>query len=198
MTESTAGWIFIVGLPVFTFIGAEGKELFAVVFGARWAAAGIYAQRLAPLFCLWMVASPLNHLLTIREWQGTTLGFSFLHCVVTIVSLYAGIRLKSPEVGIAALGIGLFSLTAVNLQRLFRAGYSGWGRILRRVAPMAGCATLAIVPVAFAVRSPALWAISTRFLTSCLLYLFMVSAWRLYPSASWNALAPAFTKTQCQ
>lgn len=196
MTESTAAWVFVVGLPVFIFISMEGKELFAALFGARWAVAGIYAEHLAPMFCLWMVASPLNHLLTIREWQGTTVGFSFLNCVITVASLIAGIWLKSPGVGIAALGIGLFFLMAANLQRLFRAGYSDWGRVLRRVAPMMGCAILAIVPIAFAIRSPALWAISTRFLASCFLYLCLLRAWRLYPSASWNAFALVFENKQ--
>ena len=186
MTESTAGWVFLIALPVFLFIGLEGKQLFAAVFGARWAPAGVYAQILAPLFCLWMVASPLNHLLTIREWQGTTVGISFLHCTLTIAALYTGIWMKSAEIGITALGIGLFFLTVVNLQRLFHAGYSGWGRVLRRIAPMAGCALLAVFPVAFANRSPSLWAIGIRFLVSGVLYSSLVRTWRLYPSAAWS------------
>ena len=192
MTESTAGWAFLVGLPVFTFIGVEGRGLFTAVFGTRWATAGIYAQLLAPMFCLWFVASPLSHLLTIREWQGSTLAFSLLHCVITVACLYSGIWMKSPQIAIAALGIGLFFLTAANLQRFFRAGYSGWGRVLRQIVPMAACTALAIVPISFAIRSPALWAIVTRFMASSALYFFLVASWKLYPSLSWNAVAPAF------
>lgn len=187
LTESTAGWVFAVGLPVFLFIGLEGRGLFVVAFGPRWADAGLYAQLLAPLFCLWMVASPLNHLLTIREWQGTTVGLSILHCAFTVGALYYGILVKSATAGIAALGVALFLLTAANLQRLFAAGYTGWGRILRRVAPMAACAALAIGPVALLIRSPALWGVTVRFLAAGGIYLSLLRVWKLYPSDLWNA-----------
>lgn len=191
LTESIAGWVFLLGLPVFLFIGVEGKGLFGAVFGAPWAVAGVYAQFLAPMFCLWMVASPLNNLLTIREWQGTTVAISVLHSAITVASMYVGIRWKSPDAAIAGLGLGLFLMCAGNLERLFRAGYSNWARVLKRVAPMAVCAILSVVPVGLAIRNVALWGVAVRLLVSGLLYLVLIRAGKFYPSAAWNEPQPA-------
>jgi len=190
LTESTLGWIFVIGLPVFTFVGLEGPRLFTAVFGERWAVAGIYAQRLAPLAFIWLVASPLNHLLTIREWQEIPAAFCVVQCIFTISALYAGIWLKSPEAGITILGIGMFLLTSVVMEVALRAGYTSWGRLLRRLLPLAGCALLAIAPASAILRSPTLPVLVAQFVASLIIYFFLVRVWRLYPSASWNAAAP--------
>jgi len=189
LTEATTGWVFLAGLPLFTFITLEGPRLFATLFGPRWAVSGTYAQRLAPLAFIWFVASPISSLLNIREWQRATLAFSLAECAVTLLALYAGLWRHSPEFGITLLGIGMFVLTAINMELGFRAGYTSWMRLVKLMAPLFACAAFASTAVFLAIQSSTIGALTSRFLLFSALYFLLVWMCRLYPSASWKSCA---------
>lgn len=55
----TAGLLALIALPIFAIIAVAGPDLFAIVFGPRWRAAGEYVRILAPMMALRFVASPL-------------------------------------------------------------------------------------------------------------------------------------------
>lgn len=61
--------LLIVGLPIAGLVALLGPYLFAFVFSAEWAQAGVYARILAPMFLVQFVASPLSQTLNVLERQ---------------------------------------------------------------------------------------------------------------------------------
>lgn len=139
LTQRTATGLLAVGVVVFGLVALGGPGLFAAVFGEKWAQAGLYARILAPWYLLWLVCNPLSNLLNVREWQGTTLLFSVLECVVQVAAIVVGARLGSQIGAIALLGTAAFALTLVTMGRFFHAGYTSTLSVVRRIAvPLTG------------------------------------------------------------
>jgi len=84
---------------VFGALALAGPQLFAILMGDEWDAAGHYAQLLAPWFAVWLVSSPLSGLLSVREWQGSALIFSAFE-----FALRLGALLCHPRAGGTARG----------------------------------------------------------------------------------------------
>jgi O-antigen/teichoic acid export membrane protein len=114
----------------------EGGELFARAFGPDWKQAGIYAQILSPWLFVLFVANPLSNLLTVREWQGTTLVYSALECVTAVTCLMIGVAYHSDLIALAALGGGACLFELVTMNRFFKAGFTNAGRIVKQAAPL--------------------------------------------------------------
>jgi len=180
VTERLALALLSFGLPVFLFVMVEGPPLFAQVFGQRWLVAGIYAQRLAPWFLLWMVSSPLSQLLTVREWQGTTLVFTSVECAVTVCALSVGAWLKSAQVGVTALGIAGFILAILTTSRYLHAGYSSWRRLIINVVALAVCAAATFAAASMVTGGASLFGLGTRFALFASAYGLLVWRFRLY------------------
>jgi len=147
LTERATIVLIAVGLPVFALVIQEGGELFSRAFGPGWREAGVYAQILSPWLFVSFVSNPLSNLLTVREWQGTTLLYSALECVTAVVGLMIGIAYHSDLIALAALGGGSCIFSLVTMNRFFKAGFTHAGRILKQAAPLlvplALCALLA-------------------------------------------------------
>lgn len=96
-----------------------GDEAFALVFGAEWTEAGIYAQIMAPWLFFWAVSSPLASMFVVKERQGSA---SMIHVAVFIArlvpliiggvygSMYVAIALFSVAGSLVYLLIGIWSL----------------------------------------------------------------------------------------
>jgi O-antigen/teichoic acid export membrane protein len=136
LTERAAIVLMVVGLPVFALVVQEGPELFARAFGAGWVKAGLYARILAPALFISFVVNPLSNLLNVRQWQGTTLLYSALECVVAVGCLMIGVVYHSDLVALSALGIGSCLLGLATINRFFKAGYTDASRVAREAAPL--------------------------------------------------------------
>ena len=134
LTERTAISLFYVGLPVFTALLFNGRRVFAFLFGQEWATAGVYAQIMAPWFFLWIVSSPLSQLLTVREWQGASLGFTVIELTLRFVSVYVGAILGHPWLSIALLAISGVAVSTAAILWFFRAGYAQPIRVIHHAA----------------------------------------------------------------
>lgn len=85
-----------------------GEELFALVLGAQWGTAGVYARILAPWLLLVFIASPLSTIFSVLERQTVDFSFNFLILFSRIAVLYIGGIYGDPVVALV-----LFSLTGV-------------------------------------------------------------------------------------
>ncbi len=84
------------------------EELFSIVFGSKWAVAGVYVKILIPWIFLVFISSPLSTLFSLLEKQHTGLSFNITLLISRFVVLYIGGRLGDPLVALI-----LFSITGV-------------------------------------------------------------------------------------
>lgn len=76
-------------LPIF-IITMIGRDVFVVVFGARWAEAGIYIQILGLWFFFQFITAPVTYLFAVLEKQRLSLLFSIILFVTRVGSLIFG------------------------------------------------------------------------------------------------------------
>jgi lipopolysaccharide exporter len=92
-------------LLVFSFIGSD---LFIVVFGQKWAEAGVYTQILSIWTIFWFISSPISNVFSIAEKQEQGLRINLLIFVTRLASLWIGGLIGQPRISIM-----LFSITGV-------------------------------------------------------------------------------------
>ena len=183
LTERGAIVLMAVGLPVFALVVQEGPELFARAFGGGWMKAGLYARILAPALFISFVANPLSNLLNVREWQGTTLLYSALECVITVGCLMIGVAYHSELVALSALGIGSCLLGLATINRFFKAGFTGASRVAKQAAPLLLPILLCSLLAASRLGGGGMLPLVLRLLAFSVIYLF--SIWKL--RRVWNA-----------
>ncbi len=162
LTETTALLLLAGGVPVFGAVLLDGQGLFGTVFGQQWRQSGVYAQWLAPWFLLWLIANPLSNLLTVREWQGTTLKYSALECLAKTAALSWGIWLGSDQIAVALLGAAAFLLSLFTMNRFFEAAYSSMLDVLPRAKWSVLLGALSLVIAAVAVQGTGTWHLALR------------------------------------
>ncbi len=150
ITERSALVLFGVGLPPFIAVGLAGRTMFSVVFGPEWSTAGYYAQLLAPWFLFWLVASPLSALLTVREWQWSSLAFTACELITRVMSIIIGAWHGSPTIAIALLSGSGVLVSLVSIARFLQAGYSSPKRIARPAGRIVALGLLCLAPLAAA------------------------------------------------
>jgi O-antigen/teichoic acid export membrane protein len=183
LTKRATIVLMAVGLPIFALVVQEGPELFARAFGAGWMKAGLYARILAPALFISFIANPLSNLLNIREWQGTTLLYSALECVITVGCLMIGVAYHSDVIALCALGVGSCLLSIATINRFFKAGFTDTSQIAKAAAPLLLplllCSFLAVTRLGGGGTLP----LVLRLLAFTVVYLF--SLWKL--QRAWNA-----------
>jgi lipopolysaccharide exporter len=177
LTEKTAIVLVVIGLPVFALVVQEGSDVFATLFGVKWQRGGLYAQILSPWFFVSFVCSPLSNLLTVREWQATTLVYSALECAVISGCLYAGARFHSDTVAMALLGSGACLLSLVTVNRFFQAGRTNTARVLKKLTPLLLPIALCFALTELRLGGTRMVPILLRILAFSVVYLF--SVWKL-------------------
>lgn len=100
--------LMFIGFVPTIFLAIVGEELFTIIFGARWAEAGRYAQILAPWILFWFISSPLSTLFLVYERQGAALSVHSVIFLTRVVSLYIGGIYQN-----IYLALLLFSLTGI-------------------------------------------------------------------------------------
>lgn len=84
--------LFIISLILFLPMLFFGKDIFVFIFGEQWEISGIYAQILAPMFILRLIANPMSNVSIIAEKQSLDLVFQITIIIVvtvfTLVSKY--------------------------------------------------------------------------------------------------------------
>ena len=108
LVERTFESLVSLGMFPFLLLTLVGKELFGLVFGARWAEAGVYTEILSLWAFFWFASAPLGSVLDILEEQALDLRMNGLILVSRFLSLLVGGYSGSPR-----LTLTLFSASGV-------------------------------------------------------------------------------------
>ena len=83
---------YLVRLSLFPclVLSLVGRDLFVVVFGARWAEAGVYTQILSVWTCFWFISSPLSGIFDVLDQQAFALRFNLINLATRLISLLIG------------------------------------------------------------------------------------------------------------
>ncbi len=88
--KKTFGLLIAVAIVPFTILFLFGEDLFSLIFGPEWKAAGTIATVLSPMYFLKFVSSPLSYVLYIAEKQKINLFFQLTLFSSIVVSLFVG------------------------------------------------------------------------------------------------------------
>jgi len=125
-------------------LGIVAGDVFRVVFGARWAEAGVYTQILSFWTFFWFISSPLSSLFSVLERQEFGLKLNVLILGTRFVSLAAGGLL-----GNARLALTLFAASGVLVYghysfAILAAAGVRWSAAVR----ILGSSVAAVTPIA--------------------------------------------------
>lgn len=154
-----------------------GPALFALVFGAEWTEAGVYARWLAPWMLFVFIASPLSRLFDVLERQRAELKFNVVLLAMRFASLAIGGVTGNVLLAIALYGLsGLLMWGALALWMLLWSGVSlgSTARIFGRYLGI-GLVPLGLI-VAVAVVSSSSLVITAVTIGALLLY-FALAVW---------------------
>jgi O-antigen/teichoic acid export membrane protein len=138
------------GLPAFTIFAIIAPDIFALVFGEAWRAAGNYAQLLMPYMFLSFISLPLNALPIAFDKQRGELFFQTGMAIARCVAILVGSTMGGIELTMALLslvgGTGwlLYLLWAMSLVN------HGPGQVLRDLAREVMFSIPCILPVSLA------------------------------------------------
>lgn len=113
LVEALFKRLFFVALFPMLMLTIIGRDLYIVVFGERWAEAGIYTQILGPWAIIWFISSPLSNLFGVVGRQEQALVINILLLVSRLVALSLG----------AALGSAYVSLVLFSASGILAYGY---------------------------------------------------------------------------
>lgn len=125
------GLLLIAALPI-AVMAFIAPSLFAIVFGAEWAQAGLYLRWLTPWLLTQFVVSPLTSIFYIAERQSRYLMLQTVLAAVRVLSFGCGVYFHS-----VALAIILFGISSAFVFMLFGASVLRLAGIrIRRVATL--------------------------------------------------------------
>ncbi|HBT47661.1 MAG TPA: polysaccharide biosynthesis protein [Peptococcaceae bacterium] len=116
-----------VAFAIFALVGLWGRELFALIFGAEWLEAGLYASYLSPWLFLNFISSPLSTFVLAKGRQDTAMWITLYETVLRLsVLLFAGF-MGSPLLAVRLYGLAGMVISGVYISWIFRlAGSSIW------------------------------------------------------------------------
>jgi len=97
--------LLVPAMLLFLPIMAFGEDLFVLIFGGQWAAAGKIAEILCPLYLIRLVASPLSMSLYVRYRMKVDLIGQFVLCISAVIAMTIGWRLSDPWAALRAIVI---------------------------------------------------------------------------------------------
>lgn len=96
--------VVAIGMFPMLLLGLIGRDAFALVFGANWAEAGVYAQILSVWTFFWFISSPISTLFTVLEKLEFGLRLNVVNLVTRLVSLLIGGLLNDVRLGLLLFG----------------------------------------------------------------------------------------------
>lgn len=157
----------LVSLSFFPFLVliVIGPELFALVFGAEWAEAGVYVQILSMMYVFVFIAFPLRMLCNVNERQEAVLFFNSLLLAVQVLTLCRGGSVLSARMTLIYVSMASAVLYLAFIMWLIgQAGLSCF-RVLAYIAWAALYAAPCLILIA-----------ATKYYFECNSWLIMLSA----------------------
>jgi lipopolysaccharide exporter len=180
LVEKTFQLLVKLGMFPFLMLSLFGKELFGLVFGARWEEAGVYTEILSLWAFFWFASTPLTSVLDILDEQAFDLRMNVLILASRFLSLSLGCYLGSPRMALAifsASGVLVYGYYCLAILTKCGVPFSHPLRVLTlefgRFLPFG-----ALVLAAKFLRAPSLLVVS---LSTVLLLIYYLSAIRSDP-----------------
>lgn len=148
LTEQSTIAMIMLGLLFYGAICIAGPGVFGLTLGEEWVSVGHYSRLLTPWYLMWLVATALNGLLSVREWQPTILMYSSLELVTRGAALTIGSFSDRPITTIALLGAFSFALCVAAINRFFKAGHGSIRAIVRASGRHISILTVLIIVLA--------------------------------------------------
>lgn len=123
LVETTFHRLVIIGLFPMLTLTVIGRDLYTVLFGAKWAEAGVYTQLLSIWAFVWFVSSPLSTLFNVLEKQEHMLRWNLANFSTRLISLWIGGIFQEPRISVflfASTGIVVYGY--INIAILTTAG----------------------------------------------------------------------------
>jgi lipopolysaccharide exporter len=114
LVDSTFQSLVAMGLFPFLLLIFMGKDIFGLVFGARWEEAGVFTEILSLWAFFWFISAPLSSVLDILDEQAFELRMNAWILGTRVISLLVGGYLHSPRTALA-----LFSASGVLVYGYF-------------------------------------------------------------------------------
>ncbi|NES31013.1 oligosaccharide flippase family protein [Micromonospora terminaliae] len=188
----------MVSAPIFGLVVLAGPELFGLVFGPEWRAAGEISAVLAPWLALAFISSPLSTLMTVKNQLRRLLVLSIIEASLRLGSLSVGLIDGRAMTGFIAYSLSgcLICLYYVRWSlRLAGSSLRGWLRTVRGYLLVIGGAYPALLATKGSL--PIRWfGVLTAALTLLLfgwtaVWLYRHALVRAAPPAEYHAAPPA-------
>ncbi|MDJ0941612.1 MAG: oligosaccharide flippase family protein, partial [Woeseiaceae bacterium] len=153
-----------------------GRDLYIVIFGDRWAEAGIYAQILSVWAFFWFVASPLSQLFTVLEEQELSLKINAVLLATRVLSLAIGGYMQNVYLALllyAVTGILVYGFMNVRVLQLSGVGAGRYAAIVWR-------ALLKFVPFGIVLLALVLAGLSSVVVLLAAVTAFIAHCWLVY------------------
>ncbi len=132
--ENVLDKLAMLAMPMMVCLVLAAPQLFSLIFGEKWADAGIYAQFMSVWLSMVFIASPLSILFTVLEEQKIGLFFQSLMLFVRLIVIYIGYLYND-----IILAVMLFSLSSAFL----------WFGFLIWAAQKSGSSSLIVLRILF-------------------------------------------------
>jgi len=130
VVESTFRILVALGMLPFLLLTLTGRDLFVVVFGQRWAEAGVYVQILGIWSFVWFISSPLSPLLSVLERQDFDLAWNAVNIATRSLSLWVGSRLHDGRLAMLLFAVSGVLVYSYLLGAIMTASGVGWRKTL--------------------------------------------------------------------
>lgn len=131
----------------FVFLMLNGKDVFVLIFGSRWAEAGVFIQILSLSIFFSFITSPLSILFSVLERQGSSLVFNIVYFAISIVSLVTGCLTGDPKIAILLFAAArIFAYTGLCMW-LFGLSGVPRARFPYHIAKYLFCCAVALGPM---------------------------------------------------
>jgi O-antigen/teichoic acid export membrane protein len=129
LTVANVKSLAVVAVGPVLLVVALGPWLFPLFFGQKWAEAGRFAQYLAPIAALNLVASPISSVPTILHQQHIHFAFAAATAAVRLAALWLG-----RQTGSAMTAVAVFSAAEALMTVLFLVWLVGYLKRAERAA----------------------------------------------------------------
>lgn len=145
VVESAFQRLVMIGLFPMLVLTFVGQDLFAFVFGADWAEAGVYAQILSVWAFFWFISSPLSTVFTTLEKQEYLFKWNLVNFSTRFISLWIGGILQDARIAIFLFATsGVFVYGYITVAVLVYAGVTR-----HKIVKILGKYLLSFLPVGF-------------------------------------------------
>lgn len=104
LVEDTLRRLVMIGLFPTLMLTLVGRDLFAIVFGLKWAEAGVYTQILSLWALVWFISSPMSVLFSVLEKQEVGVMWNLVNFAARLLSLGIGGALGNPRLAVFLFG----------------------------------------------------------------------------------------------